>query len=122
MAPRPVALLDAAAAGWADAAAALHGAVVYLDEGAAAAVAPLGLPLLLGLGALAACDLAQPRPSVRATAHAQSEALVQADLATTQDGALLGASPTAVAVVLTRPPSEAHAAVVAALKARPKHA
>lgn len=75
MAPRPVALLDAAAAGWADAAAALHGAVVYLDEGAAAAVAPLGLPLLLGLGALAACDLAQPRPSVRAAAHAQSEAL-----------------------------------------------
>jgi hypothetical protein len=121
MAPRPVALLDAAAAGWADAASALHGAVVYLDAGAAAAVAPLGLPLLLGLGALAACDLAQPRPSVRAAAHAQREALSQAHLAT-QDGALQGGSPTAVVVVLTRPPSEAHAAVVAALKARPKSA
>lgn len=122
MAPRPVALLDAAAAGWADAAAALHGAVVYLDAGAAAAVAPLGLPLLLGLGALAACDLAQPRPSVRADAHAQSEALHATAHLASQDGALLGGSPTAVAVVLTRPPAEAHAAVVAALKARPKSA
>ena len=65
MAPRPVALLDAAAAGWADAAAALHDAVVYLDAGAAAAAAPLGLPLLMGLGARAACDLAQPRAWVR---------------------------------------------------------
>lgn len=67
MAPRPVALLDAAAAGWADAASALHGAVVYLDAGAAAAAAPLGLSLLLGLGALAVCDLAHPRPEARAS-------------------------------------------------------
>jgi hypothetical protein len=69
MAPRPVALLDAAAAGWADVAAALHGAVVYLDAGAAAAAAPLGVATLLGLGALAACDLASPRASVRRCAR-----------------------------------------------------
>ena len=58
-------LVDAAAAAWADAAPALHGALVYLDAGAAAAAAATGLALLLGLGAAAVCDLAAPSPAVR---------------------------------------------------------
>ncbi len=74
MASPGVDLVDAAAAAWADGAAALHGALVYLDEGAAAAAAAAGLPLLLGLGAAGVCDLRAPRAAVRACGGAGGSA------------------------------------------------
>jgi len=62
----PVDLLDACASPWASAASHISGALLYLDEGAAAAAASAGgAPLLLGLGARAVCDLDTARETVR---------------------------------------------------------